>query len=185
MVAADRCNSSATSHIVRHQRRRRTATTAGISSPFLLHRHRYRAISLASRLISRSFFRSLLVSHSLLLPSLSSSVFPAESLPYMVYRVRTNVALLAIYSLRYSSLTPSTSTSSALSTDSTLRLFPPGSSSQRCTTHVLTERRTSDLRESRRDPFRARHPPNGVAFRAALSTVSQTQFSPGDRPVRR
>jgi len=49
---------------------------------------------------------------------------------------------------------------------------PPGSS-QRCTTHVLTERRTSDLRGSRCDPLRVRHPPNGgrlgVAPRAILS----------------
>lgn len=49
---------------------------------------------------------------------------------------------------------------------------PPGSS-QRCTTHVLTERRTSDLRGSRCDPLRVRHPPDGgrlgVAPRAVLS----------------
>lgn len=68
---------------------------------------------------------------------------------------------------------------------------PPGSS-QRCTTHVLTERRTSDLRGSRCDPLRVRHPPDGgrlgVAPRAVLSpsrAISQAQFSLGDHPVRK
>jgi len=58
----------------------------------------------------------------------------------------------------------------------------------RCTTRVLTVRRTSAHRGTPRDPLRARAstlPRRRVAPASLSPAVSQAQFSPGDRSVRR
>lgn len=153
---ADRCNTSATSRAVQHRRRWRTVATASISTPPPPLLYLYFAIPLPSHLISRSF------------SPLSLFVPPCLPFSYNISSILTD-SIPLIPSLRYHLLflhsCPPRHIPPTLSN-------PPGSS-QRCTTHVLTERRTSDLRGSRCNPLRVRHPPGGgrlgVAPRSVLS----------------
>lgn len=142
VVAADRCNTSASSRVVQPRRRWRTTTTAGIStSPSLYLRFLFPP---SSFLLSPSFSHFVFISRAeytnwqyrpcRFIPPLS------PTLPPFLYHI------------------PPTLSSH------------PGSS--QCTTHVLTERRTSNFRGSRCDPLRVRHPPDGGLPRRSTSHCS-------------
>lgn len=162
-ATADRCNTSATSRVAQHHRRAEDGH----------YRQRLHSSFVSSIFRDSSCLPAL--SHgrssSFLLPS---SFFHLVFLPRMQYTTEcalTDSAALhpsfsvPPYRLPFLPSCPPHHIPPTLSN-------PPGSS-QRCTTHVLTERRTSDLRGSRCDPLRVRHPPDGgrlgVAPRAVLS----------------
>lgn len=117
------------------------------------------------------------VSDSSTFPPYLTAVFPASSfllpfcLPFAYSTPSTHQLTVPPLSFRPSVIIYPSSVPVLHHVPPTLS-SPPGSS-QRYTTHVLTERRTSNLRGSRCDPLRVRHPPDGgrlgVAPRAVLS----------------
>lgn len=175
---ADRCNSSATSHVVWRWRWWRTA-----SQPASHHRRHLFSVPLSRppsldsssfpRLIFRSLFRlsrffPFPSSSTLSSPSLSN-VHPPQRLlkRYTVYTHRLNVSPTSLTpTLRYpssSTLAPST----PYFPHRPVAGHPPIPSNPAYVilatvyyAHVLTERRTSDLRESPCNPLRAHHPPD-------------------------
>jgi len=152
-ATADRCNTSATNRVVQHRRRWRTVTTAGISTSLSLPLYLYIILLVLSHAHSSSF---------LLLSSTLSS-FLVQYTEYALTDSTTPLVPLLRYHLPFLHSYPPPYPSPTLSS-------PPGSS-QRCTTHVLTERHTSDLRGSRCDPLRVRHPPDGGCFGVAPRAV--------------
>lgn len=149
------------------------ATTAGISSPFLFRVH-HLSIPLPSRALSFGPSSGFLASSPFpplppfLLPLCLTFIPPQRLLKrYTVYTHRLNVSPTSLTpTLRYpssSTLAPST----PYFPRRPVAGHPPIPSNPAYVilatvyyAHVLTERRTSDLRESPCNPLRARHPPD-------------------------